>query len=1121
MMKTGLGKLVVVLLLLALVFSFTCFTQQTITVPDDYPTIQAAIDAAQPGDTVYVKAGRYIENLTITRPLNLVGEDRTKVIIQSEGLDQDVIALGLSEGEAVITGVLVTGGRCGICVVVAAGAQADLVDITSYRNQVGVYAAGNGEFSLARSYLIHSDTSGLWLRGITAYLGETEVLYGGAGILLMGDDGVVLENNLIGLCLRGIDTYTTDCGWDAEEDGYGGNVTGMNNRVFGLGTDLCPEYPGAPWPDSFVDLAWRSVVDEALAAYDLGVELDRGQDTQGALTAYTDALGFLDGVSFPLLAALVEARSGCVYIDLGRYEDALAECETARAVFKSYGMEVEVAHIDANIGNVCSRLSRYEDALAKYAIARAVYECYDIEVDVATIDQNIGVVYLGLGRYEDALAKYEAARAVFQSHDMEVEVADVDTNIGVVYFVTGQYEDALATYQSARAMYATHGTEVDIAEVDTNIGNVYAKFGWYEDALALYEVARAVFDTHGMEFYVAELEVNIGSMYQNLGRYEEALNAYQSARERYEKCNIEIAVAELETNIGNTYAERGRGEDALASYQEALGILNEVSPAAGMAYSYPVTRWQILENKGRCHADLSQWDEAREAYEDSIAVIESLRGYMKSEELKTAWQERTKDVYERLIDLLYRMGQGASAFTYAERCRARTFLDALYQGSIAPDQLISPEAGISSGAVDPKAIDQAVADARDSLQENEAVLEYMVTDHGVYLWVITKEGIGDPIFIEYERAQLMNDVITLRKTLESDTPDPIVLTELLTSFYDILIKPGLSELNDKVDTLILIPSGPLWYLPFSALKMSDKEVRAELGTTRHPYLVEKFTLAYLPSLASLSSLTKGEAEAAGGVRLLALADPELSPEQLRKGEGSKCGEEKPLGRYEQLVAACQAFADLLVGEEQEEQCVYAGREAQEVRAHVDTGRQVVVYAAHGQFNPYVPLQSKLLLASGGEAANPQTDSRVLDGNYHAWEALLTDYRGTELVILAACETLLPHLKDMQGTLAVLADQECDQVELTPQQLEQIVVGDEVVGLARAFLSSGAEAVLGTLWLANPTAIGELLTSMADYHKNEGDTWVQALTKAQRELIEGNTFKNPWFWAPYQLIGRWR
>jgi len=32
---------------------------RTITVPDDYPTIQEAIDASTDGDTVYVKRGHY------------------------------------------------------------------------------------------------------------------------------------------------------------------------------------------------------------------------------------------------------------------------------------------------------------------------------------------------------------------------------------------------------------------------------------------------------------------------------------------------------------------------------------------------------------------------------------------------------------------------------------------------------------------------------------------------------------------------------------------------------------------------------------------------------------------------------------------------------------------------------------------------------------------------------------------------------------------------------------------------------------------------------------------------------------------------------------------------------
>src|SRR3990172_12869122 len=43
-------------------------------VPDDYPTIQAAIDAASPGDTIVVRARTYFENLTLNKSVILTGE---------------------------------------------------------------------------------------------------------------------------------------------------------------------------------------------------------------------------------------------------------------------------------------------------------------------------------------------------------------------------------------------------------------------------------------------------------------------------------------------------------------------------------------------------------------------------------------------------------------------------------------------------------------------------------------------------------------------------------------------------------------------------------------------------------------------------------------------------------------------------------------------------------------------------------------------------------------------------------------------------------------------------------------------------------------------------------------
>jgi CHAT domain-containing protein len=190
-----------------------------------------------------------------------------------------------------------------------------------------------------------------------------------------------------------------------------------------------------------------------------------------------------------------------------------------------------------------------------------------------------------------------------------------------------------------------------------------------------------------------------------------------------------------------------------------------------------------------------------------------------------------------------------------------------------------------------------------------------------------------------------------------------------------------------------------------------------------------------------------------------------------------------------------------------------------------------VYACHGIFNPSVPLDSRLLLAPSKENEQETTDRRLADGDYYAFEVILTDHKGVDLVILAACETLLPTLREVQGALGMTLGARSDE-KLNAQQLELIVAGDEVVGLSRAFLSSGARSVLGTLWQANPTAIDELLVALCEAHKEVG-SWAAALRQAQVAILQksdplftltyqtGLAGAHPWFWAPYQLIGNWR
>src|SRR3989337_3927388 len=83
-------------------------SSKTIVVPDDYPTIQAAIDTASEGDTIFVKKGVYVENPVVNKSVSLVGEDRNLTVI-------DVTAgLKVEKDHVTIIGFTIYDGWAGI-----------------------------------------------------------------------------------------------------------------------------------------------------------------------------------------------------------------------------------------------------------------------------------------------------------------------------------------------------------------------------------------------------------------------------------------------------------------------------------------------------------------------------------------------------------------------------------------------------------------------------------------------------------------------------------------------------------------------------------------------------------------------------------------------------------------------------------------------------------------------------------------------------------------------------------------------------------------------------------------------------------------------------------------------
>lgn len=133
-----------------------------VRVPEDYPTVQAAVDAAGPGDLVLIGPGTYREAVEVTTPgLVIRGVDRNTVILDGEFQRENGV-LVFADGVAVenltarnytANGVFWTGVRG------FRGSYLTAVDNGSY----GIYAFDSSDGVFEHSYASGSPDSGFYI----------------------------------------------------------------------------------------------------------------------------------------------------------------------------------------------------------------------------------------------------------------------------------------------------------------------------------------------------------------------------------------------------------------------------------------------------------------------------------------------------------------------------------------------------------------------------------------------------------------------------------------------------------------------------------------------------------------------------------------------------------------------------------------------------------------------------------------------------------------------------------------------------------------------------------------------------------------------------------------------
>jgi parallel beta-helix repeat protein len=195
---------------------------KTLTVPDDYSTINDAIGNASEGDTIFVKSGVYYENPIIDRPVSLTAENDGTVVVGSGGEPRGVIPVfDIVAANVKISGFTITSLNYSSSTLYASGINVDADNCTITGNKI--YNTYYGIFASVQSSTFISENS------ITATL-KDGIRFCGGSLNIISDNNIV-GNSQSGLAIEGYSNTISRNNF--ENNGRGIGIGASYSVVFG------------------------------------------------------------------------------------------------------------------------------------------------------------------------------------------------------------------------------------------------------------------------------------------------------------------------------------------------------------------------------------------------------------------------------------------------------------------------------------------------------------------------------------------------------------------------------------------------------------------------------------------------------------------------------------------------------------------------------------------------------------------------------------------------------------------------------------------------------------------------------------------------------------------------
>jgi len=800
------------------------------------------------------------------------------------------------------------------------------------------------------------------------------------------------------------------------------------------------------------------------------------RDAAGAIAAFERELQLRGRAAKPDEAAVAVAHAQLASALRGRGDIARADEEFKRAIAiqeRLYGVDdprnVPVMTAFANL-----QVFRGEYAAAEATLRRLV-QIYETakQTETGTFAQllfGLGDVYFRTGAFEKAIGAFERCLAIREKlPNQQATQAVTIASLASVYQELGQFDRAEPLHRRVLEVYESAPTppRLDIATVSKNLAMIRSLRGDPASAEPLLRRALQIREEvlGPSHTDVAGTLETMAVFYQSTGRPTEALQAMERSSEIVESNLRSVLTSGSEQQRLAYMTTVQENTDIALSLRQA--VLSANTQATSFAASI------VLRRKGRVL--------------DAMATTMARFGARATPEERQLLDKLTA-ARGQLANLVLQPGESKPG-EREQRVKALTAeIDAVESSLAAINRDLASELQAVNLADIQKQIpaDTVLIEYTRYLPFNPKVIGRANRFGAPRFAVFALRSTGAPLWVELGSAETIDTRVTaLRTALRSPTGEARLAARELAR---LILDPVESQLRG-VRRVLVASDGELSVVPFAVLRDAGNH-----------YLVERFEVANLASGRDLLSLTRHQAPRDPAV---IVANPNFD---AGTGPAAALTFRALPGTAEEAAALRALLPDarLIVQDDATEPALkqVKGPRLLHVATHgffldastvaksgttADTRGVTVASAPRADTGRLALVRSGLALRGANHQAAPGAD----DGLLTALEAASLDLRGTQLVVLSACETGLGEVRS----------------------------GDGVYGLRRALAMAGAETQMMSLWPVSDQGTRDLM--IAFYKRLAArDGRAAALRTVQLQLLKAPKSSHPYFWAAFVVAGDW-